>query len=191
MMPSNVRSTPKGNLLFSVVDDGVGVQDEPFKDKRLIKKSNQYQVVTYGHKTGKYDAALVGTPKGVYDFVVLPAFPDVCYVRRNRGDRDLKYRDNPGHHDLKVNRGHMSIARGGEVFFAGSIWFGGGPTTGKFPEGQLLQWENSSGHYKIGLGKRGQDLLDLVKRQTRFLKCTDGSLLLPIEKFKPWNGDPV
>jgi hypothetical protein len=191
MMPSNMRSTPNGNLLFSVVDGGRGVQDEPFKDKRLIKKSDQYQIVTYGHKTGKYDAALVGTPKGVYDFVVLATFPDVCYVRRNRNDRYLKYRNAPGHHDLNVNRGHMSIAQGGEVFFAGALFFGGGPTTGTYAGGQLMQWENSSGHYKIGLGKTGQDLIDLVKRQTRFLKCADGTLLLPIEKFKPWNGDAV
>jgi len=177
--------------MFSVIDDGKGPQTEPFKDKRLIKKSDQYQIVTYGAKVGKYDAALVGTPKGLYDFVVLPAFPDVCYVRRNRNDRMLKYRKNPGNHDLNVNRGHMSIAQGGEVFFAGAVWFGGGSTTGDYPEGQLIQWENSSGHYKVGLGKKGQDLIDLVQRQTRFLKCADGSLLLPIAKFKPWNGDPI
>jgi hypothetical protein len=188
MMPSNMSWVKDdAEWAFSVVK-GSHAQTEPFKDKRLIKKSDQYQIVTYGHKSGKYDAALVGTPKGQYDFVILPASPDACYVRRNREDRMLKYR-NTSHHDQIVNRGHMSIAQGSDVYFAGSIWFGGGPLTRDYPDGQLMKWENSSGHYQVGKGMTGQDLISLVARQTRFLKCADGSRLLPMDKFKAWSGE--
>jgi len=76
MMPTNM---PNGNVLFSVVDGGRGVQDQPFNDKRLIEKSDQCQIITCGHKTGKYDAALVGTPKGRVRFRGPGDFFDVCY----------------------------------------------------------------------------------------------------------------
>jgi hypothetical protein len=168
-------------------------QDEPFKDKRLIKKENLYLVVSY---LGA-DTEEVGTAYGLYDFVVLPTHADACFVRRERFDRD-SVRKTKGKEYKFVNRGHSSIAQCKPVLMAGTMAFGGGPTTKKTEKGELLWWENKSGHYFIR-GMRsspemkfplsGQALKSHVEFQTQHLKCSDGGRLLPMEKFREWDGD--
>ncbi len=169
-------------------------QDEPFKDKRLIKKESLYQVVSY-IGTGNDE---VGTAYGLYDFVVLPSHADACFLRRERFDRDGMRRQKGKEYKF-VNRGHSSIAQLQPVLMAGTMAFGGGATTNKMGEkGQLVWWENKSGHYfKRGLRSSpemkyplsGQALVAHVAFQTQHLKCADGTPLLPMDKFREWDGD--
>ncbi len=124
------------------------LQTEAFKDKRLIKKGGMYQVVTYLGNS-KTDPDQVGTPRGLYDFVVLATHADACFVRRERMDR-MARRSSQKKSINDVDRGHSSIAKGQPVLMAGTIAFGGGVTTGDTPAGELIWWENKSGHYFKG-----------------------------------------
>jgi len=47
-----------------------------------------------------------------------------------------------------INGGHIDIARGARVEFAGQIRFG----KGKYTRGILKAWNNDSGHFRPGLG---------------------------------------
>ena len=79
---------------------------------------------------------------------------------------------------------------------AGTLFFGGGVTTRDTPAGELLRWENKSGHYFWGGVKpndgavlRGPALIKHVDYQTQLLKCQDGTRLLPMDKFEEWSGE--
>jgi hypothetical protein len=171
------------------------LQTEAFKDKRLIKKEGLYQIVTYLGDS-KTDPDQVGTPRGLYDFVVLATHADACFVRCERMDR-MARRSRQKKPINDVDRGHSSIAQGQSVLMAGTIAFGGGVTTGETKAGELIWWENKSGHYFKGgvhppFAKypiSGAALKAHVEYQTQHLKCADGSPLLPMDKFQEWDGD--
>ena len=139
--------------------------------------------------------------RGWYDFVIVPGMADVCWVRLERFERLAKYGPkNPDHKDPGDKRGHSAIAQGGDVLFAGIILFGGSYIANQGKPGELVRWENKSGHYKCGAQYNinwkaygsGKDdpqlnaLLEHVKYQTQWLKGGDGNPLLPMNKFEPW-----
>ena len=186
---------------FSVLQDGpykgtfsyepTGVpQEEAFKPRRLIRRagSANYLAVVYGSRTDDTEKG-EGLAHGWYDFVVTEAQPGICWIRRERNDRSVKYRNQPKHKDPGTDRGHSAIAEGGNVFFAGIVLFGGGPLDKKkkTEPGVLMLWQNKSGHYLCGMTMTGEALKSHVAHQTRFLKGFDEQPLLPMDKFVPYD----
>jgi hypothetical protein len=175
--------TKEGLTVYGMVGT---LQTEAFKDKRLKRNAQGlYEAVTYAGKTRKYDYFDAKFATGLYDFVVTTKNPDVCWIRREKSDRARKYASDP---NRKVgDRGHSAIAQGGDVLFAGSLMFGGGVTTGDKPAGELLWWENKSGHYFCGKQIADDARRKHIEQQTKYLTCPDGSRLLPMDKLQLWD----
>ena len=92
----------------------------PVPRNRLFFNGERWKYVT---PQGK-----VLTPKGRYNFVTIDG---QIYISRQ----------------TSINGGHIDIARGASVEFAGQIRFG----KGKYTRGILKGWNNDSGHFKPGL----------------------------------------
>jgi len=167
------------------------LQDEPFKDKRLLRKTpdSKYEIVTTKPESGPISTEK--TLHGWYDFVIMVDEPRTVYLRRERFAADArsreKYKGDSKTIGLKVKqhamRGHSSIARGGPVLFAGSVYF---------DKGELSTWENKSGHYLVAQDifdyKGAQATIQHAAEQTQFAMTMDNAArLLPINLFQPIN----
>ena len=164
-------------------------QDEPFKDKRLQRKSPDapFEIVTT--KIGLDPTVSQKAPDGWYDFVITVEAPRIVYIRRERFAADAKskakYQDAKEIYKSKLSqhagRGHSSIAKHGAVLFAGSILF---------ENGVLKRWENKSGHYLVGKDLyNSKDTSRSTKHaadQTQLAMTLDNTApLLPISAFTP------
>lgn len=112
-------------------------QDEPFRDKRLMRMlDGMYRVITIGHfgEHSQEDVAKIITPAGWWDCVISVATPKVLHVRREREAAESRARAKfklpdgaPGKKnenelrqkiDALSGRGHSSIAQGGAGLMA-------------------------------------------------------------------------
>jgi len=100
----------------------------------------------------------VPVPHGRFLFVVLSLDPGRVYCAVAPGNDVMRAR----RRDLAI-RGHTSLTRGADVFFAGEL---------VFLHGELLYWSNDSGHYRPPANARHFNLVGAVQR------------LLPESKFR-------
>jgi hypothetical protein len=170
----------------------LGLQPEEFKDKRLEFKDDLYYVVTYieDPKVGYYiDPKNAVQHKssladGIYLIVVMPPMPTIAYVRKSPYSAIQ-----PKTKDLNVKkkgsnyRGHSSIAIGQNILFGGEA---------NFNQGKLKEWNNNTGHYKVGMEQSGNlSIQSHIEKQTQFLKNDQSQPLLPMSLFRPYKAHEI
>ena len=132
----------------------------------VMKDHHWAEAFQYVKKRGLDNVSLIRVCKGLYDFCVLSINPNTIFL------------------DIPINslHGHSSIAGGRDVIMAGEILFD--------DLGNIIDWNNKSGHYAVGSHHRFSNNTDLLNYiHMRIPKNSEGQPYLPRDKFLPWDGE--
>ena len=157
---------------------------------RLFLMNGDYYIIQYdksipdsirSYKDKSYRS--IRRALGRYDFVIKATLPNIIFMQPYTRDSSL---------------GHTTITDSEPVLFAGEMFFA--PIDGylnrrnqkSYYYGELIMWNNSSWHYRVGKLLQSHELNnDTLKKQrilpnvqTQFA-TSEGQRLLPINKFYP------
>ncbi|MFD2179226.1 hypothetical protein [Veronia pacifica] len=134
--------------------------------KIVMKEHHWTEAFKYQKKRGLNNASSIKVCRGWHDFCVLSINPNTIFV------------------DIPVDssHGHSSIAGGRDVIMAGEIRFD--------DLGQIIEWNNKSGHYAVGSHHRFRTDTDLLNHiHMRIPRTSQGMSYLPRDKFRAWDGE--